>query len=55
METNPESPLRPQVKIMIDQSGNEYRHDEGEILDLMSEKKVFIARAVNPKERRATS
>ena len=50
VETNPESPLRPQVKIMIDESGREFRKDEGEVVDLMHEKKVFIARAVDPKE-----
>ncbi|WP_455381209.1 HD-GYP domain-containing protein [Salinispira pacifica] len=50
VETNPESPLRPQVKIMIDESGREFRKDEGEVIDLMHEKKVFIARAVDPKE-----
>ena len=50
VETNPESPLRPQIKIMIDQSGVEYKKDEGEVVDLMHEKKVFIARAVDPKE-----
>ncbi len=50
IETNPESPLRPQVKIMIDEAGKEFRKDEGEIVDLMHEKKVFIARAVDPKE-----
>lgn len=50
IETNPESPLRPQVKIMIDDAGREFRKDEGEVLDLMHDKKVFIARAVDPKE-----
>jgi len=50
VETNPESPLRPQIKIMIDQAGVEYKKDEGEVVDLMHDKKVFIARAVDPKE-----
>ncbi len=55
IETNPESPLRPQIKIMIDDVGREYRKDEGEVIDLMHEKKVFIARAVDPKEKSEAS
>jgi HD-GYP domain-containing protein (c-di-GMP phosphodiesterase class II) len=51
VETNPEAPLRPQIKVMIDATGTEYKKDEGDIIDLMHEKKIFIARAVDPKDR----
>jgi HD-GYP domain-containing protein (c-di-GMP phosphodiesterase class II) len=44
------APVRPHVKIMIDQNGREFRHDEGEIVNLAEEKQLFIARAVDPKE-----
>lgn len=50
VETNPESPLRPRVKIMIDSSGREFERDEGKVLDLLTEKNTFIAKAVDPKD-----
>jgi HD-GYP domain-containing protein (c-di-GMP phosphodiesterase class II) len=50
IDVNNAAPLRPRVKVMIDQNGREYQRDEGEIIDLGVEKKLFIARAVDPKE-----
>jgi HD-GYP domain-containing protein (c-di-GMP phosphodiesterase class II) len=50
VENHPEAPLRPQIKIMVNASGKQYLKDEGEILDLIAAKGIFIARAVNPKE-----
>ncbi len=47
---NPKSPLRPAVKIMIDETGAELPNDSGEIIDLSTEKRLFIAQAVDPKE-----
>ncbi len=47
---NPQSPLRPSVKIMIDETGAELPNDSGDIVDLSSEKRLFIAQAVDPKE-----
>ena len=50
IDVNNAAPLRPRVKVMIDATGREYQRDEGEIIDLGTEKKLFIARAVDPKE-----
>jgi HD-GYP domain-containing protein (c-di-GMP phosphodiesterase class II) len=50
IQIHSESPLRPKVKIMIDENGMEFSKDEGDVVDLAEEKKLFIAKAVNPKE-----
>ncbi|TVQ24838.1 MAG: HD-GYP domain-containing protein [Spirochaetaceae bacterium] len=50
IDVNPSSPLRPSVKIMIDERGREYQRDEGAVIDLAADKELFIARAVDPKE-----
>lgn len=50
VETNVNSPLKPKVKIMIDEHGREYPDDKGEVIDLYNEKQIFIAKAVDPKE-----
>ncbi|MFP4510093.1 MAG: HD-GYP domain-containing protein [Spirochaetota bacterium] len=47
---NPQSPLRPSVKIMIDETGAELPNDSGDVIDLSKEKRLFIAQAVDPKE-----
>ncbi|MDR1904325.1 MAG: HD-GYP domain-containing protein [Treponema sp.] len=44
------APLRPKIKILIDEFGKMYKQDEGESIDLLVEKNLFIARAVDPKE-----
>jgi HD-GYP domain-containing protein (c-di-GMP phosphodiesterase class II) len=49
IENNPDAPLRPKVKLMIDKTGAMLDNDKAEIIDLNSEKKVFIAKAVDPK------
>jgi HD-GYP domain-containing protein (c-di-GMP phosphodiesterase class II) len=49
-DVNSAFPLRPRVKIMIDQNGREYHRDEGEVVDLSTEQELFIARAVDPQE-----
>ncbi|MFW6313276.1 MAG: HD-GYP domain-containing protein [Spirochaetota bacterium] len=50
VEVNSAAPLRPSVKIMIDQNGREFQRDEGGVVDLAEDKDLFIARAVDPKE-----
>ncbi|MFW5683500.1 MAG: HD-GYP domain-containing protein [Spirochaetota bacterium] len=50
VDVNSAAPLRPRVKIMIDQNGREFQRDEGEVVDLSEDKDLFIARAVDPKE-----
>jgi HD-GYP domain-containing protein (c-di-GMP phosphodiesterase class II) len=49
VENNPDVPLRPKVKIMIAKDGSMLENDQGEVLDLNVEKKVFIVKAVDPK------
>jgi HD-GYP domain-containing protein (c-di-GMP phosphodiesterase class II) len=44
------APLRPKVKILIDEFGKVFSQDEGEQIDLLVEKSFFIARAIDPKE-----
>lgn len=50
IEINSSAPLRPKVKIMIDANGREYHRDEGSVVDLLGDKRLFIARAVDPAE-----
>jgi HD-GYP domain-containing protein (c-di-GMP phosphodiesterase class II) len=49
IETNTEAPLRPKIKVMISKDGALVENDQGEIIDLNVEKKLFIAKAVDPK------
>jgi HD-GYP domain-containing protein (c-di-GMP phosphodiesterase class II) len=49
IENNPDAPLRPKVKLMIDKNGDMLDNDKSEVIDLNSEKKIFIAKAVDPK------
>ncbi len=49
VETNGDAPLRPRVKVMIKKDGAMVENDEGEVIDLNVEKKIFIAKAVDPK------
>lgn len=50
VDVNRQSPLRPKVKIMIDEKGREYQKDDGETVDLAADKNLFIAKAVDPQE-----
>jgi HD-GYP domain-containing protein (c-di-GMP phosphodiesterase class II) len=50
VEINRSAPLKPRVKIMIGENGHEYRDDQGAVVDLAEEKKLFIAKAVDPRE-----
>jgi HD-GYP domain-containing protein (c-di-GMP phosphodiesterase class II) len=44
------APLRPKIQVLIDEGGKAYKQDEGELIDLLKDKQLFIARAVDPKE-----
>ncbi len=55
LETHPDAPLRPKIKIIVDEFGKHYKDDNGDILDLLTEKSMFIARAIDPKELEAAS
>lgn len=50
VEVQPSAPLRPQIRILIDEFGKVYKQDEGDLIDLLVEKNLFIAKAVDPKE-----
>ena len=54
-EVHGEAPLRPLIRILIDDFGKAYEQDEGETVDLLSEKSIFIARAVDPKDYAGTT
>jgi HD-GYP domain-containing protein (c-di-GMP phosphodiesterase class II) len=49
-EVQGDAPLRPKIRILIDQTGKLFRHDEGDLIDLLGEKSLFITRALNPKD-----
>ena len=50
IEVHSDTPLRPKVMVLIDEFGKVFKQEEGEILDLLTEKSLFIAKAVDPKE-----
>lgn len=50
IDVHGDAPLRPKLQILIDEFGKIYRGNEGEVLDLLTEKSLFIVRAINPKE-----
>jgi hypothetical protein len=49
-EVQGDAPLRPKIRILIDEFGKMYKQDEGDLIDLLTEKSLFIARALDPKE-----
>ena len=49
-KTHGSVPLRPEVRIIIDTEGNKQSQGEGEIIDLLENKALFIVRAINSKE-----
>ncbi|TCW61145.1 HD-GYP domain-containing protein [Treponema sp. J25] len=50
IDVHGDAPLRPKLQILIDEFGKAYKGNEGEVLDLLTEKSLFIVRAINPKE-----
>jgi len=50
VDVQPSAPLRPTIRILADEFGNFFKNDSGDLLDLLVEKSLFIARAVDPKE-----
>jgi HD-GYP domain-containing protein (c-di-GMP phosphodiesterase class II) len=50
VEIHGAAPLRPKIRILIDEFGKVFKQDEGDMVDLLTEKSLFIARAVDPKE-----
>jgi len=50
IDVQPTAPLRPTIRILADEFGNAFKNDSGDMVDLLIEKSLFIARAVDPKE-----
>lgn len=50
IESHREAPLRPKIRILIDEFAKAYTQNEGEIVDLMDNHTMFIARAIDPSE-----
>ena len=44
----PETPLRPLIRILIDETGHQYPNNKGKLLDLREYKNTFIIKAVDP-------
>jgi HD-GYP domain-containing protein (c-di-GMP phosphodiesterase class II) len=49
-EVHGDAPLRPKIRVLIDEFGKIFKQDEGDLIDLLAEKSFFIAKAVDPKE-----
>ncbi|MDR0388735.1 MAG: HD-GYP domain-containing protein [Spirochaetaceae bacterium] len=50
VEVRGDAPLRPNIRILIDEFGKVFKQDEGDIIELLTEKSLFIARALDPRE-----
>ncbi|HTX73215.1 MAG TPA: HD-GYP domain-containing protein [Rectinemataceae bacterium] len=50
LETHPDAPLRPKLRIMVDEFGKRFQGEDGDVIDLLAEKTLFVARAIDPKE-----
>ncbi|MDR1389052.1 MAG: HD-GYP domain-containing protein [Treponema sp.] len=50
IEVQGDAPLRPKIRVLIDEFGKMFKQDEGELIDLLTEKSLFIAHALDPKE-----
>ena len=44
----PEAPLRPQIRVLIDETGHLYPNNKGKLIDLREYKNIFIVKAVDP-------
>lgn len=50
IRTHASVPLRPVVQIIVDQQGRRYENGDGQVIDLLETKTLFIIRAINPHE-----
>jgi HD-GYP domain-containing protein (c-di-GMP phosphodiesterase class II) len=50
VEVHKDAPLRPQIRILVDEFGKTFNQDDGDLMDLLIERSLFIARAIDPKE-----
>jgi hypothetical protein len=49
-EVRGSAPLRPVIRILIDEFGKLYNNDEGDMIDLLTEKNIFISKALDSKK-----
>jgi HD-GYP domain-containing protein (c-di-GMP phosphodiesterase class II) len=49
-EVRTDTPLRPKICLLVSAAGKVYPQNKGEVIDLLTEKTLFITRAVDPKE-----
>jgi hypothetical protein len=50
IEVQSDAPLRPRIRVLADEFGKVYKQDEGDVIDLLMEKSLFIAKALDPRE-----
>jgi HD-GYP domain-containing protein (c-di-GMP phosphodiesterase class II) len=55
VDTHADAPLRPKIKLIVDEFGKHFKDDTGDTLDLLTEKSLFIARALDPRELAAAT
>lgn len=53
VESHREAPLRPVIRILVDEFGTPYPQNEGDLVDLLLNKNMFIARAIDSAEYRS--
>jgi len=44
----PEAPLRPLIRVLIDETGHLYPNNKGKLIDLKEHKNTFIVKAIDP-------
>jgi HD-GYP domain-containing protein (c-di-GMP phosphodiesterase class II) len=50
IDVRAEAPLRPKIHLLSTESGQFFKPDQGDIIDLSVEKNLFIVKALDPKE-----
>ncbi|MDR1575213.1 MAG: HD-GYP domain-containing protein [Treponema sp.] len=50
VEVHADAPLRPKIHLLISEFGRIFKPDEGDIIDLKTDKTLFISKAVDPKD-----
>lgn len=46
----PEAPLRPLIRVLIDETGHLYPNNKGKLIDLREYKNIFIVKAIDPSQ-----
>jgi HD-GYP domain-containing protein (c-di-GMP phosphodiesterase class II) len=55
IEVQKDTPLRPTLRILADESGAVFGQDEGDLINLLASKGLYIVRAIEPKELAKTT